>query len=238
MSSSASHRPGRRSEPYAALLVAGAGVALFGFYLVTVAVGGTLAPLDRELLSLSSELAARIPRGAVARVSELGSLGVAVLPVLAGAAVLAVSRRPGAAVALALGFIALFAAVDLIKEEVGRPRPPLLGPSPTTDSFPSGHAAYATAWTAVAVTLARLRLAGLPRWLRVAAVAGGIAATALCGLTRLLLGVHYWSDVVAGWGLGLAIFALTAATASYVASMRHTERRTEAPAPDPRSAPP
>lgn len=238
MSSSAPHRPGRRSEHRARLLVAGAGLALFGFYLVTVAVGGTLAPLDGELLSLSGELAARIPRGAVARVTDLGALPVAVLLVLVAAAVLAVSRRPGAAVALVLGLLAVFVAVDLIKEEVGRPRPSGLRASLTTYSFPSGHAAYATAWTAVAVTLARLELVGLPRWLRAAAVAGGIAATGLVGLTRLLLGVHYWSDVAAGWGLGLAIFALAAATASSVATMRHTERRSEAPAPEPRSAPP
>ncbi len=238
MSSSAPHRSGRRAENRATLLAAGAGLALFGFYLVTVTVGGTLAPLDGELLSLSSGLAARIPRGAVARVTDLGALPVAALLVLVAAMVLAVSRRPAAAVALALGFLAIFVAVDLIKEEVDRPRPPAPRSSPTTASFPSGHAAYATAWTAVAVTLARLAPRGLPGWLPVAAVAGGIVATGLGGLTRLLLGVHYWSDVVAGWGLGLTIFALAAATASSVASMRHTRRRIERPAPEPRSPPP
>lgn len=239
MSSPPAHPTGQRPEHRAALVVAAAaGLAVFCLYLVALSVGGTLAPLDGELLSLSSNLARRIPRGAVARASELGALPVAGLLVLVAAVVLGASRRPAAAVALVLGLFAIFVVVAVIKEEVGRPRPPALRTSPATDSFPSGHAAYATAWTAIAVTLARLGLSGWPRWLRVAAVAGGIAATVVCGLTRLVLGVHYWSDVVAGWGLGLAIFALAAATASSVASMRHTERRTEPAAPEPRSAPP
>ena len=238
MSSPAPHRPGQRSGDRATLIGAGAGLAVFGFYLVSVMVGGTLAPLDGELLSLSSDLAARIPRGAAARITELGGLPAAALLVLVSAGVLAVCGRPGAGVALALGFVAIFFAVDLIKEEVGRPRPPASGAAATTGSFPSGHAAYATAWTAAAVTLARLGLPGLPRWLRVTAVAGGLAVTALGGLTRLALGVHYWSDVVAGWGLGLGLFGIAAVTASYVASMRHTERRTGAPDHRPVSPPP
>ena len=189
MSSPPSHPPGQRSEHRAALLAAAsAGMAVFCFYLVALSVGGTLAPLDGELLSLSSNLAGRIPRGAVARASELGALPVAGLLVLIAAVMLAVCRRPAAAVALVLGLLAIFVVVAVIKEEVGRPRPPTLRTSLATDSFPSGHAAYATAWTAIAVTLARLGLSGWPRWLRVAAVAGGIAATAVCGLTRLLLG--------------------------------------------------
>jgi undecaprenyl-diphosphatase len=232
------HRPSQPSERRATLLAAGAGLALFCFYLVTVTVGGTLAPLDGELLSLSSDITARIPRGAVARVSELGALPAAVLLVLAAVALLAVRRRPAEGLALALGFLAIFFAVDLIKEEVDRPRPPAPGPPLSTASFPSGHAAYATAWTAVALALVRLAPPAMPRALRVTVVAGGIVVTVLIGLTRLLLGAHYWSDVVAGWALGFAIFALAAASASAVASMRHTERRTEAPAPEPRSAPP
>lgn len=238
MSSPAAHRPSVRSGHLATLLSAGAGLAAFCFYLLAVTFGGTLAPLDGELLSLSRDVAARIPRGAVARVSELGGLPVATLLVVVAAAVLAVTRRPGAAVALALGFVAVLLAVDLLKEEVARPRPPTSPAAPATDSFPSGHAAYATAWTAVAVTLARLHLMGLPRRLRVAAVSAGLAVTALVGLTRIVLGVHYWSDVVGGWGLGLALFALAAVTASSVTSMRHTERRTGTPDPGPRSTPP
>lgn len=219
------------------LLGAGAGLALFCFYLVTVTVGGTLAPLDGEFLSVSSDLAPRLPRDAVARVSELGALP-AVLLVLVAAVLLAVWRRPAGALALTLGFLALFLAVDLIKEEVGRPRPPAPGPRLTAASFPSGHAAYATAWTAAALALVRLAPVAVPRTLRVTVVAGGIVVTLVVGLTRLLLGVHYWSDVVAGWGLGFAIFGLAAASASTVASMRDTERRTDPPTAEPRSTPP
>ncbi len=37
---------------------------------------------------------------------------------------------------------------------------------------------------------------------------GGVALTALIGLSRVYLGVHYLSDVTGGWGLGVSAFAL------------------------------
>ena len=229
---------GQRSGHRPTLLAAGGGLALFCFYLVTVTLGGALGPLDGELLSLSSDVAARIPRGAVERVSDLGALPAAALLIVVAAVLLAVWRRPAEALALALGFLVLLFAVALIKGEIDRPRPPAPGPPHTTASFPSGHAAYATAWTAVALALVRLAPVAVPRTLRVTAVAGGLVVTVMVGLTRLLLGAHYWSDVVAGWGLGFGVLALAWASASGVASMRHTEQRTEAPVPEPRSTPP
>jgi len=85
----------------------------------------------------------------------------------------------------------------------------------------------------VALALVRLAPVALRRTPRVTIVAGGLVVTVLVGLTRLLLGVHYWSDVAAGWGLGFAVFGLAGASASAVASMRHTEGRTETPPPSP-----
>ena len=66
-----------------------------------------------------------------------------------------------------------------------------------TQSFPSGHA---TSSMIFYLTLA-LALAGHRRWNRLA-IAGAITLSLLIGISRVMLGVHWPSDVVAGWAFG------------------------------------
>ncbi len=91
----------------------------------------------------------------------------------------------------------------LLKEYFGRIRPPFAdgGARYESLSFPSGHSSGIATLVAVALVLAwpLLTTAGR-RW----CLAGGIALVLLVGLTRMWLGVHYLSDVVGGWSLGLA----------------------------------
>jgi undecaprenyl-diphosphatase len=91
-------------------------------------------------------------------------------------------------------------AVELVKNATARPRPPLadpgidaLGSIPGSTSFPSGHSATAFA-AAVAVGLLCPRLR-----------APLLALALLVAVSRAYLGVHYWSDVLAGSLLGVAI---------------------------------
>lgn len=122
------------------------------------------------------------------------------------AGLLLISRRHVRPAALFLG-ISLSGRflVDLQKAWIARPRPDthihLVGTR--TDSFPSGHAASSVL---VWVTLALLIPAG-SRWRRPALIAAGLAAL-LIGASRPMLGVHYPSDVVAGWCFGLFWIAL------------------------------
>ncbi|SNR66573.1 phosphatase PAP2 family protein [Blastococcus mobilis] len=90
-----------------------------------------------------------------------------------------------------------------LKEYFGRIRPPFGegGARYESLSFPSGHSSGIATLVAVALVLAwPLLSARARRW----ALAVGIALVVLVGLTRLWLGVHYLSDVVGGWSLGLA----------------------------------
>jgi membrane-associated phospholipid phosphatase len=93
---------------------------------------------------------------------------------------------------------------------IERPRPSL--PSAIAHapggSFPSGHALTAVVGTATIVLILLPALHGA--W-RVVAWAVAALVSALSGACRVLLGVHYVSDVVAGWILGAAIVLGTAA---------------------------
>jgi membrane-associated phospholipid phosphatase len=155
-----------------------------------------LAELDRAGLRLARTVAHGPAAERAARAySRLGQHGACWLALGAAGAALDAGRgarwrRATAAVALAYG------ANQAIKLAVRRPRPrppglPQLISTPTQLSFPSAHAATSFA---AARAFAGLIPAGP---LRVAAVA--------MTLSRLYLGVHYPSDIVAGMALGHAI---------------------------------
>lgn len=96
----------------------------------------------------------------------------------------------------------------LVKVVVERARPAL--PEPVAQapgfSFPSGHAMTATTSFAILllVLLPMVRRRLRPLFWAVAAV-----SVLGVGFTRIALGVHWFSDVVGGWTLGLAVVALT-----------------------------
>jgi undecaprenyl-diphosphatase len=73
-----------------------------------------------------------------------------------------------------------------------------------TSSFPSGHASSSMIFY---LTMALALTAGT-RWHRMAA-AGAILLSLLVGLSRVMLGVHWPSDVIGGWSFGLLWVLLT-----------------------------
>ena len=135
-------------------------------------------------------------------------------------------RKRRAALFLVMVFGGRF-LVELQKIIVARPRPdaPLHLVAVDTSAFPSGHAANAMV-TFLAIALL------LPVRQRNRAIAVGIAiALALqAGASRVLLGVHWPSDVIGGWAFG----ALWVALCLHLASTRPDEGdRASAPADKP-----
>jgi membrane-associated phospholipid phosphatase len=98
----------------------------------------------------------------------------------------------------------------VLKVAIHRPRPTL--PSAIAHapggSFPSGHALTAVVGTATIVLILLPVLHG--RW-RVVAWTIAALVSLLSGACRVLLGVHFVSDVIAGWVLGVAIMLGTTA---------------------------
>ncbi len=142
-----------------------------------------------------------------AGVSLLGN--VLVLAPLAIAAGIASAVRHGRHRFTALPALALTAAAvfdPLAKAAVGRPRPPvaLAEVIETASGYPSGHSAQATAfWLALAFLFTASATRPRP-WV----IAGAVMAI-LVGLSRIVLGVHSPTDVLAGWALGLACVLMT-----------------------------
>jgi undecaprenyl-diphosphatase len=82
----------------------------------------------------------------------------------------------------------------------------------TTYSFPSGHA---TTSAAVVVTLCYVMAReGIISW-TTAIIVGGLIPLAV-GLSRIYLDVHWTTDVVGGWTVGLFVAAMSAALYEYL----------------------
>jgi membrane-associated phospholipid phosphatase len=97
----------------------------------------------------------------------------------------------------------------LLKEYFGRVRPDFAegGARYESLSFPSGHSSGIATLVTVALILAwPLLAARTRRW----ALAAGALLILLVGLTRMWLGVHFLSDVLGGWALGVGWSLLTA----------------------------
>lgn len=128
--------------------------------------------------------------------------GVAVLPLvtLLLATVFWWRRHRRWAVFLVLAVGGSGALMLSVKALVHRVRPHLwVSPAPETDfGFPSGHS-----MTTASLALALILLAWPTRW-RGPVLTWGLVWTALVGLSRLYLGVHYPSDVIAAFAAGIA----------------------------------
>jgi undecaprenyl-diphosphatase len=163
-------------------------------------------------------------------ITELGSTGavtlVAILTLAVGVA--AGPWRHGALGAAVIGLASL--GVELVKAGVGRGRPDLLEPifAEHGFSFPSGHASLSmVGYGVLAVLVSR---SYLPAWAQVAAYGVVTALVFLIGLSRVWIGVHYPSDVIAGWIAGATIVLVFASLTRGVSREPAAEAVVEDPA--------
>jgi membrane protein DedA with SNARE-associated domain len=201
-----------------ALAVAGVGAYAFVAYLVTVDMHAGPTPMDRSVLDLAHSLRSDAGVSVAKVVSVFGSSPVVGGLTLVAAILLAVRRRPLELVALVVAVLLVYAAVHITKGAIDRPRPPHRLAGASGSSYPSGHAAYSTAYVALAVIAARV----LPNLAsRATLVIVALVVSAAIGASRVFLQVHWASDVAGGWGLGAAIFGLVGAAGLIVGYVRN-----------------
>jgi undecaprenyl-diphosphatase len=202
----------RRRRTLAPLLTVTAAAMVFTVLLILVRL--RWAPLE----SVDQGGAARINSlvagnagliAVVKAVTWLGSDGVLWTVVGAAAITLALRRRWRLAIYLVITGAGAIVLDPILKSLVGRLRPVVPHPIAhgTGDSFPSGHSLGSI------VCYGAILLVFLPaargRW-RTAFITGIGALVALIGISRILLGVHYLSDVAGAWAIGITWLGVTA----------------------------
>jgi len=203
------------------LAVGGVGAYFFIAYLVHFAHSFTPSPLDNDWLDLADRLYNETLVEVAKVVTSLGALPTVIALVVGTSILLVVRRRYPEALVLMIGLALIYIAVHVTKEAIDRPRPTGSLVETAGAAYPSGHAAYATAWVAVAVVLTRrLRLVTSGVLVFVA-----LAIAVVVGATRVYLRAHWGSDVGGGWGLGAAVFATLGAIALVVEHIRHNGAR-------------
>jgi undecaprenyl-diphosphatase len=132
-----------------------------------------------------------------------GYTAVSIIGIVA-AGFLLLARRPAHAFLVVLSIGGGMIVENALKQRFDRPRPDLVAHlvEVQTASFPSGHAlmsavAYLTLGALVASALSRRRL-------KAYVLAVAVLLTLLIGASRVYLGVHWPSDVLAGWVVGAA----------------------------------
>jgi undecaprenyl-diphosphatase len=193
-----------------ALLVASfAGIGAFAL-IVVLKYAGALEGLDTSLLTALRADDPSVPIGpgwfeqAVAQFTALGGYTVMGVVVFVAAGGFVVAGRARIAPILPVAFGSAILIENLLKTVFARPRPDIVGHLVETHtmSFPSGHAMVgAVVWLTLGAIIAHV---SYRKTLGRYAFGVAVAMTLLLGASRLYLGVHWPSDVLAGWSLGIA----------------------------------
>ena len=191
------------------LLILVGGVLLF-LVLADLVEGGRTQSLDVRIMEwvcgldkegwISPQMAEELGRDMTA----LGGVAVITLVTLGVVGYLLICRKYHAAVLVVVATVGGLALSSTLKYVIDRPRPKVCEHRSlaVTSSFPSGHSTMAAVvYFTLAALLARsVRRRGIKRYLlSVAAL-----LTLLVGFSRVYMGVHYPTDVLAGWSVGLA----------------------------------
>jgi undecaprenyl-diphosphatase len=189
-------------------------VAALVFAILVIAVRLQWAPLESADHGAAASINGLIAGNAtlvsvVKAITFLGSNGVLWTVIAAATVILAIRRRWRLAAYLLITGAGALILDPILKSLVGRLRPVVAHPIAhgTGDSFPSGHSLGSI------VCYGAILLVFLPAarggW-RTAFITGIVTLIALIGISRILLGVHYLSDVLGAWAVGITWLGITA----------------------------
>lgn len=221
----------RRVETVTLVIIVIIGSALWAFFaLASEMIEGDLSAFDEAVL-----LAFRTPGDptnpiggpqmeiAMRDITALGGVTVLVLISFLVMMYLVLRRQRAAALFLFIAILGGQTISRLAKTGFSRPRPDLVphAVEVVTASFPSGHSMMAAVtYLTLAVMLARVEVK--PR-MRAFFISVAVILTVLVGVSRVYLGVHWPSDVLAGWTLGAAWALAVSLVARLLARRGHIE---------------
>ena len=214
MTNSLRRMVGRLKPAEVAELLIGLAILLCVCGFIAVAIGvksGVTQNIDERLLRVPrdpADLARALGPSWLEEVARdltaIGGIAALSLVTAAVSGYLLISRKYGALALLLAATLGGLLLSALLKERFERPRPQVVPHLSLvmTSSFPSGHSLNSAV---VYLTLGSM-LAGLSRELRLKVYFFSVAVilTFLVGVSRVFMGVHYPTDVLAGWFAGLA----------------------------------
>ncbi len=203
-------RPFEELVPFALLALAAALLILFGKLAGEVISGDTRAFDQAVLLALRNPADPADPIGpawlehVMRDITSLGSFTVLTVLALVAVGYLLIDGKRAASGFVVIAIAGGFALSEGLKLLFSRPRPDLVAHlvEVQTLSFPSGHAMLsAVTFLTLGAILARVQSS--PR-LKAYILTVAILLTVLVGASRVYLGVHWPTDVLAGWCVGAA----------------------------------
>jgi undecaprenyl-diphosphatase len=195
-------------RPMVVLFIAAAALLAFGKLVDVVAEGDARAFDEAVLRALRSPADLRDPIGPwwvqvmFRDLTSLGSTTVLTMITLGAIGYLLMDGKRSAALLVLVSVGGGSLISTLLKNVVARPRPELVAHlvDVQTLSFPSGHAMVsAVTFLTLGVLLARMQSR---RWVKTYILTAAIVLTLLVGVSRVYLGVHWPTDVLAGWCAG------------------------------------
>jgi undecaprenyl-diphosphatase len=230
-------RPGTDGHALAlTLLVSLAVIALaavaFGTLVDNVTDGDGIAVVDHPAAGFAAGHRTPGLTTVMQAVSEAaGPTGMAVCALAAGLLIGIVWRSWAPAAVLASTAAGAIGLTIVFKAALAQPRPPLAHAVTAADGygFPSGHAAAAAAVCGAIAWLCSIRMRSWRARTGIWAVAAML--TALVGISRVYLGVHWATDVIGGWIFGVLWLAVVASAWAAFARHPHPPRtRADPPA--------
>ena len=216
------------------IIVAAIGTFLFAELAEHVMAGSTQA-FDEAALRWIGEHHSPALDNAMLEITSLGTSVVVTMIVCVSGLFLALTKHKYSALLLLVATVGGMVLDTVLKFQFGRPRPSVFtwGTHAAMSSFPSGHAMSATiVYSTVAYLAARLQKRLWARWATMLLAAVFIV---LIAISRMYLGVHYPSDVLAGAIIGLAWAAFCMATLEAIQRFGQRQapeiKKDETPAP-------
>ena len=161
----------------------------------------------------------------IAFAEGISSLSSVIIPIIIGSVVGGIFIFHGrwrSAIIMILSIFSSFALFSFLKEFFMRPRPDNALVLLTDPSFPSGHATMAAALFFVCAYLFSRKIS---YWVwRELFIVCCVVATIVVGVSRIILNVHWASDVIAGWSLGTFCATASVILVRYVGELIRGKR--------------